>query len=335
MQDIADKILRLQSRLDMLGTSASRELSKVISDLQKEITAIVAQLAPLQYQKDVLSAQKEVRAAIKEAYSHIETILDDYQVVSAEVSSSVQLGLFVIGEEALSYIKDLDIDKVVLDAGKRVFPGQKGASLTVAEIIDRFYDNGYKSLQNIMVRGYTEGLSVTRIIALIRESTGLQKRQAEAIARTAILAAGNEARDNVASSLGVDKVIWMATLDSKTCPYCQGQDGKCRDYNKAQKPPAHVNCRCVSLYLPPGTSCSEMRGDLSRVQRGEDGKSRPLPKYQNYGEWIKTQPVSFQEEVLGKARSKDLRDGKVTFNKMYTNTGSRKTIAELQKHYGG
>ena len=48
-----------------------------------------------------------------------------------------------------------------------------------------------------------------------------------------------------------------------------------------------------------------------RDERGPGGKSVPTPKYETYGEWIKTQPIAFQEEILGKQRAKALNDGKI------------------------
>jgi len=86
------------------------------------------------------------------------------------------------------------------------------------------------------------------------------------------------------------------------------------------------------LYLPEGTSCKEIKEDLERPQRGEDGKTIIKP-YQDYGTWIQTQSKEFQEEVLGVERSKLLRDDKITFKKMYTASGKQKTVEDLKKHY--
>ncbi len=336
MQDYADKILRLSVRLEQLTKGATGDMLTELRLLQKQITELLAGTYPLATKKQMNEVKRLAKELTDTSYLAIADSLNEYSTATATASSTTQLATFsALGLSVDKKLQKKQIEKVVADSMQRIMPDPRNQQMTVGQILERFYRNGSNSIQNVITRSYQEGTSISGITALIREQFGLQKRQAESMARTSILASANQSRDYVADSVGVDKAIWMATLDAKTCPYCQGQDGKCKDVDKIPHPPAHVNCRCVLLYLPPGTSCSEMKSELTRPERGADGKQVPTNKYENYGEWIKTQPIGFQEEVLGKKRAKALNDGTVTFNSMYTRTGSRRTVDSLLEHYDG
>lgn len=49
--------------------------------------------------------------------------------------------------------------------------------------------------------------------------------------------------DKVFKDLGVEKVMWVAELDSKTCGVCSELDGQIFDLDKAP-PKQHLYCRC-------------------------------------------------------------------------------------------
>jgi len=339
MQQYADNILQLTIRLEQLAKGASNKVQKRIAKLQREILGLY--LGDKITTRKVLKEVKRIARDISvNAYLEIDKILFEHESATAEVAHALEKKSYAaIGQTAIKYAKMRDVEKLISDAFDTVMPGLgAGRQVTVKEMLERFSTYGISDIVNIAERAFIEGLSIPDIRSLVKTSLDLQSRQAETVARTAIQAVANQARQDIADQLPVDKEIWVATLDSKTCAYCQGQDGKCKP--KGQFPRiAHPNCRCVRLYVPDDMSCTEVKEDLTRVQRppeNEDklfGKSKPMNKYQDYGTWILTQPIYFQEEVLGKERSKLLRQGKIKFDKMYTQTGKMRTIESLKKLY--
>lgn len=331
MQSYADKIIRLASRLEMLERSLVGDTAKHIEALRKKLLRTVSGF-DLDTRKDTNEAKKAVRELLKLDSLEMQKIWVEYGLTSAEASIVAE----VAGVEALGVPvppNPVDPEKSLARSMARVMPSA-GQSVTMGQLFDRYSTNQVNSLTNIIETGYNEGRGIDGIVRkMINEQVDLQRRQAETLARTYVMNASNQARDDTAKKYGAEKAIWLATLDMKTCPYCQGQDGKCGDINQMASPPAHPRCRCVRVYVPAGTSCGEMKGDLSRVERGEDGKSKPTSKYENYGDWILTQPVSFQQEVLGIERSKMLRDGEITYSQMYGKTGKQKTIEDIKKQY--
>jgi hypothetical protein len=333
MQDYADQALRLTVRLEQLSRGASYDMQKVLRKMQKEILG--AMLADKITTRNILTrVQKEVRQISLARYEEIEEIVFNHESTTAAAAHSSEVrGYASLGLPASSFAEARATSLVIDSAYASVMPGLGGGhQTTVGDMISRFVGNGVNDSKNIALRAYREGLPVAAITEMVRNSTGLQMRQAETIARTSIQAVANQARQDVADSVGSEKEIWLATLDTKTCNYCQGLDGKCKDKGKFPLL-AHPNCRCARLYLPPDMSCSEAKSSLGRVARGPSGRSQTLGKYETFGEWILTQPKKFQEEVLGKKRAKLLRDGKITFDKMYTQAGKRRTVQSIEEHY--
>jgi hypothetical protein len=86
-------------------------------------------------------------------------------------------------------------------------------------------------------------------------------------------------------------------------------------------PPQHFNCRSTTVpiidpdILPPSTVAT---------RASKDG---PVPVNTSYGQWLKDQPRSVQEEVLGK-------DKVVYFNKLAEKHGARDAMAKLVRDDG-
>lgn len=77
----------------------------------------------------------------------------------------------------------------------------------------------------------------------------------------------------------IDKVMWDATLDKKTCTDCQEYDGKTYDTNDT--PHKHVMCRCELIPLVEGWKPTEKL----------DNENKQRISYKTYKEWLKEQDL--------------------------------------------
>lgn len=84
-----------------------------------------------------------------------------------------------------------------------------------------------------------------------------------------------------------ENYTWISILDSRTSSICRERNGRTFSYRDGPRPPAHWNCR--SMIVPV------------TVVKLED-----LPTFYT---WIKRQPVTVQNDVLGAARGRELRTG--------------------------
>lgn len=90
-------------------------------------------------------------------------------------------------------------------------------------------------------------------------------------------------------SLTADKYTWCSILDSRTSDICRERNGNVYEYRNGPRPPAHWNCR--SFIVP-----------VTITDLGD------LPTFYT---WVKNQPASVQDDVLGPSRGKGMRDGLV------------------------
>lgn len=118
-------------------------------------------------------------------------------------------------------------------------------------------------------------------------------RHAEALVRTGIQQADSFAKQQFADDNAklITGIQIIAILDSRTSKICRSLSNKVFPINKAKYPPFHMNCRSTFIYV---FNSNKGYGDIENV---------------SYYEWLKSQPTSFQDEVLGKVRARLLRDG--------------------------
>lgn len=206
-------------------------------------------------------------------------------------------------------------------------------------------------------KGYTDGvLSVTR-------------RDAQAIVRTAVNHVSNTARNYVweANSDIITARIWSSTLDGRTSAICRARDGKgtptpgntlpegvlpLKPVNA--KPPAHINCRSVMIgyidgiglvgkrpYVTDTRNRRRREIDFRKMAR-EQGRSIQdirrdwaaenigrVPADTTYEDFLRRQPATFQNEVLGVQKAKWFREGKLSLSEYVDRNGNEFTIQEL------
>ena len=146
----------------------------------------------------------------------------------------------------------------------------------------------------------------------------------------------------------ISGVRWVSTLDGRTSPVCQSRDGMVYPMNEGPRPPAHPNCRSTIIPVLVGEEivgdrptvrdsrtrrmreldfAAEAREEagakewskLSAAERRARVKTKrdnwadenigSTPSNVNYQTWLKRQPASFQDDVLGPTRGRLFREG--------------------------
>lgn len=208
--------------------------------------------------------------------------------------------------------------------------------------LDQWFDSLNRSTQrNIMTavnRGIVEGETTDQIIRRVRGTRALKytdgvwnttRRQAEAVTRSTINHASNQARleffkDN--DDL-IEGLQWTATLDSRTSSICAGLDGKTFPVDKGPRPPAHVNCRSTMTVVLKSAEQLGLKDIPEGKRASVDGQ---VPASTTYGQWLKRQPIAVQEDVLGKSKAKLFRDGGLPIEKFTNNSLKPLTLDELR-----
>ena len=191
-------------------------------------------------------------------------------------------------------------------------------------LIEPFYknytDNQVYRVGNIIQAGYANGLTNERIRQNLKD-TGYQVmyRDAEALIRTTVQHAANQARNKVWENNAdiITGIEWVSTLDSRTSTICQALDKRVWDINDPNKqlPPAHIRCRSTTapVFDPEFDILDKGKTRMSR--NPETGKGERVSDKKSYYSWLKDQPAEFQDEILGKKKGKLLRNGGLTIKR--------------------
>lgn len=161
------------------------------------------------------------------------------------------------------------------------------------------------------------------------------RRDAEAVVRTAVTFVANRAAEATYSANDdvTSEYEYVATLDSRTTLRCASLDGRRFRYDDASapRPPQHFNCRSIIAPQIDWKALGiEPPDDGTRAARDpETGKTEQVPAGQKYESWLKAQPASVQDEILGPGRGKLFRDGKVSLSDLVKSDGTVVRLADL------
>lgn len=190
----------------------------------------------------------------------------------------------------------------------------------------------YQRLSKAIKLGLSEGQTTDQIVRRIvgtrkqQYADGLleiSRREASAVLRTAITHVTNRAREEFWADNAdiIQGVQWVSTLDGRTSATCRARDGKIYPIKSGPRPPAHFNCRSITVaYLGPDT----VRGNRASA-------IGPVPAHLNYEDWLRKQPAAFQDQVLGTKKAKLFRDGKMSLDRFVDRQGEELTLDELRQ----
>jgi len=184
-----------------------------------------------------------------------------------------------------------------------------------------------------------------QLIAAGGELTAVANNQIMALVRTSINQVANAASQQVyeANQDITKKYRYIATLDTRTSARCRALDGRQFEYGKGPTPPQHFNCRSTTVPVLDYEQLGKDLGikDLEPPPSGKRAASGGMvPSGTTYGEWLKKQPRSVQEDVLGKDKVvyfdilTEKYGARDAMAKLVRDDGSELTLGQLRKRYG-
>lgn len=183
-----------------------------------------------------------------------------------------------------------------------------------------------KNVKAWVQTGVQRGLTTDEIVRGLRgteEQPGVLDQPRNAVAsmtRTASTHVLNQSRIDSFKALGVTEWKFVATLDERTSIACASQDGKVYAVGEGPVPPLHPNCRSVAVPWLGG-----VRGAKRASMDGQ------VPADTTFRQWLESQSMDRQNEVLGKTRAEAWRSGKLSFDRMIGPDLKPLTVAELRR----
>ncbi|NOJ92024.1 hypothetical protein HMI51_03560 [Corallococcus coralloides] len=226
-----------------------------------------------------------------------------------------------------------------------------------------------RTIQAGVVEGRTTQQIVRELVSGDGALEG-SRRGAEAVARTALNHVATQAREEVyrANNDILSGVMWLATLDGRTTFGCITLDKNVFPVRSGPRPPRHWRCRSSTTPVIDGVKLVGDRPFVrdtrdrrnreidfraeAKAKAGEDWKDMTekergaavkrirerwakenigsAPKGLSYEDWLRRQPTSFQDEVLGPARGRLFRDGGLRLGSFTDASGKTLTLEALR-----
>lgn len=188
--------------------------------------------------------------------------------------------------------------------------------------------------------GFTESQTTEQIIRRIRGTKAknyadglLDRPRADlaTVVRSAISHTAAYARDKTAEA-NLDIIAsqdWLSTLDGHTSPGCIIRDLK-RYTPKDHKPighnvpwlsgpgKLHFNCRSTSTFTLKSAEEMKLKGLSVGTRASMNGQ---VAADLSYADWLKDQPASVQDDVLGVLRGRLYRKGRLSIDRFINNKG--------------
>ncbi len=236
-------------------------------------------------------------------------------------------------EEAITksvrHVADNDLVAALDNTELQVMRGQ---SITIPQMLSQFSTAKANQINTIIRDGFTQGATQDQLIKELRQVESLQRAQAASLVRTGTNAVSSIARYRTAveNSDVMEGYEWVSTLDNRVSLVCAGRDGNVYPFAESSpKPPAHFSCR--SVIIPKVKKefdlLSSIKGERPAI--GADGAEQ-VSGQSTYGGWLRKQPASFQDEVLGPDRAKLFRQGGLSIAKFTNFDGRTYTLDELR-----
>lgn len=312
-----DSLLQQQLRLIRAGKKTGVATEKLAQALLRDVQAAIAakpdsvRLTALETAVRQLVTQYRaglVRVVESEVYGNV---AQEWKDTAASLNAA--LGTTIIGEA------------VAIPAAAAVAEKTLVAGTPVAEYIEGHAGNVQRDILQQVRLGVAGGQTMPEIIKAIAGIAGMTANAAAIFGSTLTMAVGNHARQSLYedNSDVISGVVWVATLDNRTCLKCAPRDGK-RWELKSKKPighsvpfvvpPLHIRCRCV--LVPVVKAFDELPQSIkAKIPKGTraslDGY---VPQDLTFEEWIEGKPAEFQKEWFGAGRYELFKAGKITFD---------------------
>ena len=323
LEDTGKHLIRILRQ----GGKASKALGQVLLDGRDDILTQVSQAM-----RD-RSPQVQVLRMVHKEVGGLQTaandLLTEHGLEAAQYQSASSAAyLVVLG------LPDTNEYRVTKKFVREVFKKPMLAqNVSVADLISGQMASMDMHLVNVTRQAYSSGSTIHSVSKFIRAASGqlddaTLRRKADALARTSISRVANSTRyETFSSEEGVKGVIYTATLDHRTSNVCKVLDGTYwSNFDDVREPPLHVGCRSTLVPVLKGESLKSVKEQLmrpavepksvrqleeqglhtrnNRVRKPSRTDRSPLKgvvkqKYVTYEQWIKTQPVTYQREILG------------------------------------
>lgn len=311
----------LQSLLERAKAAEQVKQQTVFTKLISDINQLMAD-----YSETDLRTKKALTEIRKELVATCNGTLSDYV---KELNQSVEdLGVSMMGWELMVLQNITGLTLNVPDT-KAIVYAIKNRPMSVRNFTgDLLLEPFTKSLSvsteyaidNAVLQAWSEGQTLSQLLQRIRGTRanrytdgilGQYMRNADAIARTALQHSMSVSRMALwqANSDILAGYEWVSVLDSRTSTQCRALDGRFFEFDQGPLPPLHIRCRSTTKASLKDKRFEQGATRSAGEKLGSLDNRGYVDANETYYQWLKRQPESYQDLIIGQTRGKLLRDG--------------------------
>jgi SPP1 gp7 family putative phage head morphogenesis protein len=333
--ELRDAILRHSLQLLRLSAGQQAEVEGILKELEAELKALLrANVLSEAGKREIEALIREADAAIAANYGKIPQLVDTHALA------------VIVADKTVAAIGEVIPATIAAPTAERL------ASLTKDVLIEGAPSSAWWAKQGedtafkfagVVRQGVINGWTNEQIVARIagsRTETGIMdiaRRNARSLVHSSVMSAANAARLATFQKNGryIEGVRWLATLDSHVCPRCAALDGQAWNLEGEPlkgttvaflAPPIHFADRCSLTPIPK--SLAEFGIELPEGTRAS--AEGPISATTTFADFLRRQPESFVDKVLGKRRADLFLAGKLNLRDLISGTGRELTLAELE-----
>ena len=291
------KSLLAQSNEKLLTSTQASEIKELLNKLNEEKEKLTNANLPKEVsdtiEKNIKLIEESLKMKSKSGYiTHLEMMQERVNSLALSVANENQINMYdyLAKEYTDDYFRGVFRVQQGMGFGKDfVSPNPK----LIQNVIMRSYAGSSFSkriwkdvnklgstLKDTLTKGFIRGDSIDTMTKRLLERVEVSKSHAKMLIRTESARVCEEATKDAYKECGIERYIYLATLDRKTSLICQELDMKSFPLKDAKVgenyPPMHPNCR--------STTMADTK-PLKRIARGADGKNYEVDGNLSYKEW--------------------------------------------------
>ena len=317
-------------------------LNKTDRDLANQIAAALERLPAESFTVERLDALlQSVRQTNAVAYQQVSQLIETELKDLVQYEAAYQYQLFQSTLPVQVSVAAVNVGQVYAAALARPFSISKDGAVPLNEYLKGIEANRAAKIRNAIRMGFIEGEPTDKIVRRIMGTKSLNyadglmeesRRHVEGMVRTAVSHTADVTRQNFYAENNDLLKGWqfVATLDSRTSITCASLSGKIFPIGSGPRPPRHINCRSTSV--PVVKSWKELGIDLpeskASTRASMDGQ---IAEDITFTKWLRSKPVSVQDDILGATRGKLFRANKIEIDKFTDSKGRVISLDQLRK----
>lgn len=327
--DIYDRIIQHLADTRLYEAETSTNVSRGIRRHQKRLRDILKTNIKADVKQEVTRSTRELHMIVSNSVSDYSGAAVNFHSNNLERSAG---GFFKVQRPKPS------------DAIPKLIGPNITASKTLREHFDAIGSSELARIDGKIKSGLANGKSTKEILNEVIKTTTLTEVQAKVLVRTAITNTQSTAM-NIVMDRNSELLVgyrFTAVLDNRTSAICAHHDGEIYKIDDMRfRPPLHWNCR--SSMVPVLKSKEQL---LKSLEDNKDTRLKPNklkevspvllngspPPVENYGTWLKRQPMDVQVSHLGsEEKASLLQKGALDVKAFTTTKGQQLSIAALRK----